>query len=132
MKAKLLWKRIPSHFKLENSELTRLWHIVQCLIQRKYAQAFEIVNQYKQTNLHWQNDELTSLVDFLVEKSKERYFLLVNVAYSSISVQELSLNLGLSCEETSKIALSQGWSIDDTKLFLIPKKICKSNILFIS
>ena len=125
MKAKFLWKRLPTHLKSENSELHRLWLIAQCLIQRKYAQAFEIVNQYKQSNQNWQNQELRNLIDYLIQKSKERFFLLVNVAYSSISIRELALNLGLSAEETTKIALNQGWSIDNTNSFLLPKKLRK-------
>jgi hypothetical protein len=124
MKAKFLWKRMPSHLKAENSELHRLWQIAQCLIQRKYSQAFEIVNQYKRSNQNWQNLELGTLIDYLIEKSKERIFLLVNVAYSSIRIRELALNLGLSEEETTKIALNQGWSLDNTNSFLIPKKLC--------
>jgi hypothetical protein len=124
MKAKFLWKRMPSHLKVENSELHRLWQIAQCLIQRKYSQAFEIVNQYKRSNQNWQNLELGNLIDYLIEKSKERFFLLVNVAYSSIRIRELALNLGLSDEETTKIALNQGWSLDNTNSFLIPKKLC--------
>ena len=124
MKAKFLWKRMSSHLKVENSELHRLWQIAQCLIQRKYSQAFEIVNQYKRSNQNWQNLELGNLIDYLIEKSKERFFLLVNVAYSSIRIRELALNLGLSDEETTKIALNQGWSLDNTNSFLIPKKLC--------
>jgi COP9 signalosome complex subunit 8 len=129
MKAKFLWKRLPTHLKSENSELYRLWQIARCLIQRKYAQAFEIANQYKQSNQNWQNKELTNLFDYLIEKSKERLFLLVNVAYSSISIRELALNLGLSPEETTKIAQNQGWSIDNTNSYLLPKKLGKFFIL---
>jgi hypothetical protein len=125
MKAKFLWKRIPSYLKIENSELNRLWLLAQCLIQRKYAQAFEIVNRYKIANLNWQNQELANLVEFLIEKSKERYFQLVIVAYSSINIQELAINLGLTTDETIKVALSQGWTLDSTQSFLIPNNIGK-------
>jgi hypothetical protein len=122
MKAKFLWKRIPSHLKIEQSELNRLWVLIQLFINRKYAQAFSLANQYKSANQNWSNTELNSLVELLIEKSRERLFELVNVAYSSINVQELATNLGLSQEETTRIALSQGWALDDAKNFLMPKK----------
>ena len=124
MKAKFLWKRIPIHLKQDTtSELNRLWLLAQFLIQRKYAQAFDMVNRYKSANQNWQHQELTNLVDFLIEKSKERFFQLVNVAYSSISIQEFAINLGLTVEETTRIAITQGWTLDNSKTFLIPNKI---------
>ena len=70
MKAKFLWKRIPANLKVEQSELNRLWVLIQFFINRKYAQAFNLANQYKSANQSWSNAQLNSLVELLVEKSR--------------------------------------------------------------
>jgi hypothetical protein len=124
-KAKFLWKRIPAHLKSDaQSELRRVWLVAQNLIQRNYAQAFDHVNANK--NIAWQSEELTRLFDLLVETSRERLFELVRVAYTSIGCHELAQMLGLSEQETSRIALSQGWSMDPTNesYLITPKKNC--------
>jgi hypothetical protein len=123
MLAKFLWKRIPNGLKTDtNNELNSIWSIIRPLIQRQYNQAFEIANNYKRSNKTWSSQELAQLLDKLIEISKERLFDLINVAYSSINLQEFAGLLGLSCEEAKKIALSRDWVVDETNTYLLPKK----------
>lgn len=81
--------------------------------------AFQFATLY---NGQWTNTELQQLVNQLVEKTKEDIFNLVSNAYSSINIIELANTVGLSTEETIKIALSLNWKLDESKKFLMPVK----------
>jgi hypothetical protein len=123
MLAKFLWKRIPNTLKSDtNNELNSIWLIVRPLIQRQYNQAFEVANNYKRSNKTWSSHELAQLLDILIEISKERLFDLINVAYSSINLQEFADFFGLSCDEAKNIALSREWIMDETNIYLLPKR----------
>lgn len=95
MKAKFLWRRIPIEMRQQSEELNRIWLIVQLLIQRKYEQAFQVYNQVKTNNQRWSSNDLSELMDNLIEISRQRIFDLVNSAYSSINIQDLANMLGL-------------------------------------
>ena len=128
MKAKFMWKRVPKHFKQldQNSELNRIWNLAQFLIQRQYAQAFEIVQRFRVQNSNkinfFSNQELNNLLSLLVDKSIERLFDLINTAYSSISIQEMATQFCLNPTDIVKMALGKGWQLDESKLFLLPKR----------
>lgn len=123
MKATLLWKRIPKSHKIEKSELNSLWNLIQLLIQSKYAQLFELANLHiRNTSNQWSTDELKNLFNSLIEKTKERLFDLISIAYSSINIKEMATMFGISGDETVRICLSRGWTLDETHNFLIPKK----------
>ncbi len=123
MKAKFLWKRTPKSFKADSqSELQRIWSLAQFLIQRKYNQAFEFVNQLKKVNYTWSDPEIEVLFERLIEISKEKLFDLLNFAYSTINVQELATILSISNEEAIGVAIGRNWTLDESKLFLLPKK----------
>jgi COP9 signalosome complex subunit 8 len=133
MKAKFLWKRVPDHFKQSNaeqqelSELNRLWQVAVLLIKRQYAQAFELVNRFKQEkNEFFRSIELNNLLALLVEKIRDRLFDLVNVAYSSIRIDELAKLVGLDCERALAAALKREWVLDETKEYLLPKLTVKT------
>jgi len=124
MKAKFLWKRLPTALKknaVDNqTELFQIWSLVQLLVERKYSQAFSCAYQLK--SYQWSSEELGHLARQLVHASRERLFDLLNVAYSSISVKELANLLSSSTDEALKAALAQKWSLDETKEFLVPVK----------
>jgi hypothetical protein len=123
MKAKFLWKRIPDILKQDpNNELNSLWSLIRFLIQRKYSEAFGLANQYKSSNRTWSSTDLSNLLDNLMEKSKERVLDLVNLAYSSIHVQEFANLFGLSVDDAKKMALVRDWTLDESKTYLLPKK----------
>lgn len=122
MQAKFLWKRVPPGLKANQSELSKLWCLAQCFIQRKYSDAFELANQMKASNHMFTSPELDQLVDSLIEKSKERLFDLIILAYSSISIKDMADLLRMSAEDTVKIALGQAWELDETRMFLMPRK----------
>ena len=114
----MLWKRIPTSVKASDAELAKVWEVVQFLIQRKFGQAFETASRFGS----WSSQDLELCIKRLVEKSKQRMFDLIKTAYSSINVQEVANCLNLSNEETFRLGLVQGCSIDETNSFLIPKK----------
>lgn len=120
MKAKFLWKRIPKSMRaVEGNELVHLWNLIQLLIQQKYSQLFELSNMHKK----WSSDELTTLFTTLIEKTRERLFDLISVAYSSINIKEMAIMFGISDDEIVRICLNnKGWSMDETRHYLIPKK----------
>lgn len=97
--------------------MVAIWSLVQLLIERKYPEAYDRVNQ-----LQFSSKEMSDLVDLLIKKSKERLFDLINVAYSSISVKDMAQTFRITPEEAIKIAKSQGWHLDDSNTFLMPKK----------
>jgi hypothetical protein len=105
--------------------LNKIWKIVQNLITRKYPSAFEFAVLYTQ---QLTTIELQQLLNQLIEKTKTDIFNLVSNAYSSININELANTLGLSNEETVRIALTQNWHVDETQIYLIPDK--KRNIIF--
>jgi hypothetical protein len=124
MKAKLLWKRIPLILKSDpSSELSCIGAVVKLYVKREYPQAFRLINEYQSSGRVWSTPTLNVLLAQLVAKSRERYFVLVSNAYSSIDVNELASSVGLDVAETCNLALnSLGWSLDDTGKCLLPKK----------
>ena len=111
-----MWKRIPASLKqLTDSELQRVWSFVQCLIERKYPEAFQLM-----VSQRWSNNELRETVDKLAAVTRRRLFDSVSVAYSSVRVSELAVMLGLSVDETCALAHAHAWSLDPTHKFLIP------------
>ena len=125
MKAKILWKRIPKQLKSEQqTELNKLWNLVQHQIQRHYTQTFELINRHRNANAlnMFSNQELNNLVLQFADKTRERLLNLIDAAYSSISIQELSQMLGLNSDEVVRICLLREWELDETKNFLFPKR----------
>jgi len=102
MKAKFLWRRIPLEMRQQSEELNRVWIIVQLLIQRKYDQAFQVYNQFKENNQVWSSNEFSKLMDYLIEISRQRVMDLVNLAYSSINIQDLANMLGVETAITKQ------------------------------
>jgi len=109
------------------SELFKVWTLSQFLIERKYTQVFAFSNQLEQTH-QWSSEELKNLVTELVKLTKQRIYELINLVYISISVQEFADMLGISTEEAVKIGLTQKWTLDDTKMYLLPFKKRKNCI----
>lgn len=128
MKAKFLWKRIPSRLKDSNSELSKLWAIVQNFVLRKYAVAFQIANQL--TN--FSNDDLRTLFGYFTERMREKIFGLIQEAYSSIRIKDLANLLQLDEEKIEKISLQMDWEIDENKIYLKPKKLPPTEIFQIN
>jgi COP9 signalosome complex subunit 8 len=48
--AKLLWKRIPSNVKSENSELSAIWQIGIKLWNRELSQIYSLLKDYEWPN----------------------------------------------------------------------------------
>lgn len=124
MKAKLLWKRIPRSLKDPSTELSKLWPIIQNFILCKYSTSFQQANQLTD----FSNDQLRNLFNHFTEKMREKLFNLVQVAYSSVRVNELADLLQLDEEKIIKISLQSEWEIDETKNYLFPKKLPSNEV----
>ena len=126
MKARFLWKRLPSTLKtsaIENkSELYHVWSLIQLFIERKYSAAFTLIQQQRAANFQWSTLETRNLVEQLVDVSKKRLLDLISLAYLSINVQEMASLFGVSDTDAINLGLSENWSLDDTKTFLNPLK----------
>lgn len=123
VRAKLLWKRIPNSVK-QGAELARLWNLAQFFIQRQYSNAFELINTHKSASGQIQffaQQDLNDLVTLLVEKTVQRLFDLVGVAYSSIRIRELAAMLQKSNDQVVKMALDREWLLDESNDYLFPK-----------
>ena len=110
--ARFLWKRIPHDIK--DSELMSIWKLGKHLWNRNYEDFYSATKSAPK--------QYQALIQALIDSVRVRTFTLLSRAYSSISISECSLFLGLSAEETVAFALSQGWSTEPHSLFLIPKQ----------
>ncbi len=119
-----MWKRVPSNLKASNSELSKIWSVIQLFIQRNYSLAFERANQLTS----FSNDEIRNLFSYFIENMREKLFNLVQVAYSSIDVREFASLLQLDEEKIIKIALQNEWKLDENRTFLIPKKSTSNEV----
>jgi hypothetical protein len=62
-------------------------------------------------------------MNFVAEKTRERFVTLVSEAYTSISLGDFSNYVGLSEVEAGQLASSQpGWSIDTQNKIICPAK----------
>ena len=93
--------------------------MLQNLILRKYKIAFQLSNQY---STQWSSDELRTLINALINKTKDNLFNLIANAYSSISIHEFSNLLNVSNDEAVNVGIRNGWSLDESKAYLLPVK----------
>jgi hypothetical protein len=136
MKAKFLWKRIPSSLKPQEensaSELARLWSLCKLFIQRQYSQAFELINRHNNSSelSFFKNGDLNKILRLLLDKTRERLVDLVSVAYSSINTQELANLLCLDLRETRNLCLQkQNWEQDESGEYLRPGRKEASDVV---
>ena len=120
MKAKFLWKRVSVQLR-SSPELLNVWSLVKCLIQRDYIQVFNIGKQFKECD-QFSSENLKVLIDELLTKAQTQLLALISEAYSSISVQELANSLGLTGDEVIELGFQHGWTLDETRMFLVPNK----------
>lgn len=112
--AKFLWKRIPAPIKEANPELGKIWQVGQKLWLCEYG-------VYKALNEEWPehvNPILTAIRDI----TRNRAIRLVAKAYSSISVENVSVFLGLSTEDSLEAVSSLGWEVDAACKIVKPKR----------
>ncbi|CAJ2649121.1 COP9 signalosome complex subunit 8-like [Trifolium pratense] len=114
--ARFLWKTIPSSIKESNPEVNAVWKIGQQLWLRNYGGVHEAIRGFE-----WSQGLQDFVAAFSELYTKEVFQLLVS-AYSTITVEDVALFLGMSEEDASSYVLQQGWTVDYASRMLTVKK----------
>lgn len=114
--ARFLWKSIPSSIKESQPEVTAVWKIGQRLWLRDYAGVHEAIRGFD-----WSQD-LQGLVSAFSELYTRKMFQLLLSAYSTISIQDTALFLGMNEDDATNYVLQQGWTVDPASRMLTVKK----------
>ncbi|KAL5176167.1 COP9 signalosome complex subunit 8 [Glycine soja] len=131
--ARFLWKSIPSSIKESQPEVTAVWKIGQKLWLRDYAGVHEAIRGFDWTQelqtlvAAFSGKTLTFSKNFNTNKlfpelyTKEMFQLLLS-AYSTISIKDTALFLGMNEDDATNYVLQQGWTVDPASQMLIVKK----------
>ncbi|XP_031115291.1 COP9 signalosome complex subunit 8 [Ipomoea triloba] len=114
--ARFLWKTIPAAIKEGRPELVAVWKIGQKLWTRDYAGVHEALREYE-----WSPEVQDIVLSFSDLYTKRMFDLLVS-AYSTISLQDTALFLGMNVGDATNYVLGQGWSLDPASQMLTVKK----------
>ncbi|KAF5743893.1 COP9 signalosome complex subunit 8-like [Tripterygium wilfordii] len=114
--ARFLWKSIPSAIKEAQQEVVAAWRIGQRLWTRDYAGVYEAIHGFS-----W-NPEVQGLVAAFAVLYTKRMFQLLLSAYSTISIQDTALFLGMNEDDTMNYVVQQGWTLDPSSGMLTVKK----------
>lgn len=114
--ARFLWKTIPSSIKESNPEVNAVWKIGQQLWLRNYGGVHEAIRGFE-----WSQDLRDFVAAFSELYTKEVFQLLVS-AYSTISIEDAALFLGMGEEDATSYVLQQGWTVDYASRMLTVKK----------
>ncbi|XP_068663414.1 COP9 signalosome complex subunit 8-like isoform X2 [Aristolochia californica] len=115
--ARFLWKSIPLPIKENQPEIVAVWKLGQRLWTRDYAGVHEAIRGF-----NWSADVLSFVVAFSEMYTKKMFDLLLS-AYSTISVTDTALFLGMSEEDATNYALQHGWTVDPASQMLTVKKL---------
>lgn len=116
--AKFLWKRIPANIKENSAELSLIWQVGKCLWKRNYSDLYAVISSHQ----NWPN-HLKNIMNLILDLTRQRAVNLISKAYSSIRLTEAASLLGLSNEETVKLAQSLNWTYDEATQFLGPTSV---------
>lgn len=115
--ARFLWKSMPSAVKDSQLEVVAAWRIGQKLWTRDYAGVYEAIRSF-----NW-SLQTQPVVAAFSEKYTKKMFQLLLDAYSTISVQDAELFLGMSEDDVTKYVLQEGWSLDSaSRMFTVKKQ----------
>ncbi|CAN1164534.1 COP9 signalosome complex subunit 8 [Linum perenne] len=115
--ARFLWKTIPSVIKDSQPEVVAVWAIGQKLWTHSYPDVHEALRSFD-----W-SEQTRPLVAAFAELYSKRMFQLLLSAYSTISVKDTALFLGMTEEDAKNYVVQQGWSLDsDTEMLTVKKQ----------
>lgn len=115
--ARFLWKSIPSAVKENQPEVVAIWCIGQKLWKRDYAGVYEAVRSFD-----W-SPQIKPLIAAFLDNYTKKIFQLLVAAYSTISVHDTALYLGMSEEDVTNYVLQEGWSLDSAaRMFTVKKQ----------
>ncbi|KAL6297460.1 hypothetical protein ACE6H2_005602 [Prunus campanulata] len=106
---RFLWKSMPATVKEGNPEVIAAWKIGQKLWVRDYGGVYEAIRGYD-----W-SQEAQDLYT-------KNMFQLLQSAYSTISIQDTALFLGMSEDDATTFVQQQGWAVDPASQMLTVKK----------
>lgn len=114
--ARFLWKSIPPAIKERQPEVGAAWKIGQRLWTRDYAAVHEAIRGFE-----W-SPEAQCIVAAFSELYTKKMFQLLLSAYSTISIQDTALFLGMSEDDVTNYVVEQGWTVDSASRMLTVKK----------
>ncbi|XP_065872425.1 COP9 signalosome complex subunit 8 [Euphorbia lathyris] len=114
--ARFLWKSVPSAVKENQPEVVATWRIGQRLWTRDYAGVHEAIHGFD-----W-SQETGVVVAAFSELYTKRMFQLLLSAYSTITIHDTALFLGMNEEDASNYVVQQGWIVDRASRTLSVKK----------
>ncbi|KAM1120335.1 hypothetical protein FF1_044361 [Malus domestica] len=113
---RFLWKSMPVAVKESNPEVIAAWKIGQKLWVRDYGGVYEAIRGYE-----WSQDA-EGLVAAFSDLYTKKMFQLLQSAYSTISIQDTALFLGMSEDDVTTYVLQQGWVVDPASQMVTVKK----------
>ncbi|XP_074272689.1 COP9 signalosome complex subunit 8 [Silene latifolia] len=114
--ARFLWKSIPVAVKESQPEVIAVWNIGQKLWTKDYAAVYQALCAF-----NW-SSQIQPFVTAFSESYTKKMFQLLLAAYSTISVKDTSLFLGMNENEATKYVLNEGWSLDSASQMFAVKK----------
>nr|VDD11495.1 unnamed protein product [Brassica rapa] len=132
--ARFLWKTIPTSVKESKPEVVAAWRIGQRLWTRDYAGVYEAIRGYD-----W-SPEAKDMVaafsgyfllhqlfnawplNYLIDVYTKRMFQLLLSAYSTITIRDLALFLGMTEDDAATYVAENGWTVDTASQMVTVKK----------
>lgn len=114
--ARFLWKSIPASIKEGKPEVVAVWKIGQKLWTRDYAGVYKEIR-----GVEW-SPELQEFIVAFSDLYTKKMFELLNSAYSTISVQDAALFLGMNENDASNYVSQHGWLVESATGMLTVKK----------
>ncbi|KAL8155944.1 COP9 signalosome complex subunit 8 [Apium graveolens] len=114
--ARFVWKNVPRVVKENRPEVSAAWKIGQRLWTRDYAGVYEAIREFNGS------PEAQAFVDSFSEVYTKRMFQLLLSAYSTISIQDTALFLGMNEEDATNYVLQHGWNVDPASAIFTVKK----------
>ncbi|XP_021770998.1 COP9 signalosome complex subunit 8-like [Chenopodium quinoa] len=115
--ARFVWKSMPLAIKENQPEVIAVWGIGQKLWTRDYAGVYEAIRSFD-----W-SPQIQPIVAAFSDNYTKKMFQLLVAGYSTISVQDTALFLGMSEDDVTKYVLVEGWSLDSAaRMFTVKKQ----------
>ncbi|KAG7547672.1 Proteasome component (PCI) domain [Arabidopsis suecica] len=114
--ARFLWKTIPTAIKERKPEVVAAWKIGQKLWTHDYAGVYGAIRGYD-----W-SQEAKDMVAAFSDPYTKRMFQLLLSAYSTITIHDLALFLGMTEDDAKTHVVENGWTVDATSQMVTVKK----------
>ncbi|XP_047969412.1 COP9 signalosome complex subunit 8-like [Salvia hispanica] len=114
--ARFLWKKIPLSVKESQPEVSAAWKIGQRLWIKDYASVHEAIREFI-----W-SPQCQGIMTAFSEMYTKRMFELLQSAYSTISIQDTALFLGMNEDDAKNYVVQHGWTVDPASRMLTVKK----------